>query len=214
MTMKVTTDLRGNMHSIRHQGSRPTCLAFALSDVNSADQHTSFVLSVEYLYASAALGMPGWRPGDGLILSCGIGAVASPGQPTEQEVPYTLTEPVVPLRPLKLYNPMYRSCLRRPSPSVQEIIATTDSGKPLGLIVNLTLTFYAPSQPDGIVEFQDLALPNRKHAVLAVGYGIDNDTTEPYVLIRNSWGKQWGLNGYGWVSQKYIEVHALDAFGV
>lgn len=32
------------------------------------------------------------------------------------------------------------------------------------------------------------------HAVVATGY--DNDATEPYFIVRNSWGASWGNAGY------------------
>lgn len=44
------------------------------------------------------------------------------------------------------------------------------------------------------------------HAVLAVGFD-DNKKIGPEkgaLLIRNSWGEQWGEGGYGWLPYKYV----------
>lgn len=39
------------------------------------------------------------------------------------------------------------------------------------------------------------------HGVLAVGYGVDEETQEPYFLVKNSWGAKWGSDGYVKFSQ-------------
>lgn len=43
----------------------------------------------------------------------------------------------------------------------------------------------------------DCGEPN--HAIVVVGYGYDDQLKINYYIIRNSWGKDWGMNGYAYV---------------
>lgn len=46
------------------------------------------------------------------------------------------------------------------------------------------------------------------HAVLAVGY----DDARRALLIKNSWGTQWGAGGYGWLPYAYVLQNLADDF--
>lgn len=51
----------------------------------------------------------------------------------------------------------------------------------------------------GVFDLKDhnsSAATDMNHAVVLEGYGIDQETQEPYWLVRNSWGPSWGENGY------------------
>jgi C1A family cysteine protease len=61
------------------------------------------------------------------------------------------------------------------------------------------------------------------HAVMAVGYDDDRTIsnlrckteTKGALLIRNSWGKNWGDNGYGWLPYDYVlNGLALDFWSI
>ncbi len=52
------------------------------------------------------------------------------------------------------------------------------------------------------------------HAVLAVGYDDNKKVGKDKgaLLIRNSWGTEWGDKGYGWLPYAYIESGLADDF--
>jgi C1A family cysteine protease len=41
-----------------------------------------------------------------------------------------------------------------------------------------------------------------RHAVVAVASGENGEGN--WLLVRNSWGAGWGLNGHAWVSEQYV----------
>ena len=47
----------------------------------------------------------------------------------------------------------------------------------------------------GILTSSTCGTPSLNHGVLAVGYGSDPQCAN-YAIVKNSWGSDWGLNGY------------------
>ena len=45
----------------------------------------------------------------------------------------------------------------------------------------------------GIIK-ENCASDNPNHGIAAVGYGVEGDTE--YIILKNTWGSNWGENGY------------------
>jgi len=48
------------------------------------------------------------------------------------------------------------------------------------------------------------------HCVQIVGWNTDMTSNIPYWIVRNSWGTDWGLNGYLWVERNKDECGISD----
>lgn len=51
------------------------------------------------------------------------------------------------------------------------------------------------------------------HSVTVVGWGVDKDTQTKYWIAKNSWGKDWGMNGY-FLIKKGVNEAAVEAQSV
>ncbi|MBJ2285832.1 C1 family peptidase [Pseudomonas sp. MF6755] len=193
----------------RNQGNRPTCVAFAVTDLNRrfADDE----LGPEYFYRATIRRIPGWKPGDGVQLTA-VAEASQAGHALEAHYSYQADEPVVPLEMLPDALDLFGRPIHFFHPDVDEMIDNLRMGVPVGLALRLTYEFYSPV--DGMVPFTHSILPGAmQHAVVTVGLGHDA-RGEIWFLIRNSWGEAWGHNGHAWIPAAYIAMHATCAFGV
>lgn len=211
MSVQPILDLRPQLSPARDQGTRSTCLAFALSDLNRLNGALQFELSAEYLYQAAAANCPAWLPDSGLQISDGKHALEHVGQPAEADFPYAAVEPAHPLPALPRIQPSYAMKTQYHVTSVNKILAMLGSGTPLAIGMMLNQEFFNPI--NGVIEHSDVFIPNSGHAVLGVGLGKHQATGDYYLLIRNSWGPTWGDAGHAWLPSAYLTTHVKCVLG-
>jgi hypothetical protein len=211
VTVKPILDLRSRLSIARDQGVRNTCLAFTLSDLNRLNAALQFDLSPEYLYQAAAANSPSWTPDSGLLIHEGKHALEHVGQPADSAFPYAVAEPPHPVPTLPVLQPTYAMKTRYRAGAVHDILAMLGRGEPLAFGMVLNQEFFNPV--NGVINYSNLSIPNSGHAVLGVGIGKHQTTDDDYLLIRNSWGPNWGNAGYAWLPATYLSTHVMCVLG-
>lgn len=200
----ASVDLRSLFGPSRNQGSRPTCLAFAASDAHAALRGRWTPLSCEYAFYHAQR-RANRAPSDGALLSSMLDALRIDGQPAESGWPYLATTPIVAASwsPPDAVGPLFGRAGGKFSPTIEDIIAELDRGRPVITLTMLSRSFYRPS-PQAVIhpENGEAPEPARRHAVVAVGHGRVG--SHRAILARNSWGPQWGDHGYGWLTETFL----------
>lgn len=210
MAVTMLRDLRPLFGPVRDQGRRPTCLAFAASDAHGAARGFPIdPLSAEWAYYHA-VHRDGGRPGDGASLGGMLDGIRVDGQPVEAAWPYVDgpdPDPASWAPPPGVTELFRRDSAALVSCSVNDVVATVGAGTPTLLVMTISDAFYSPGL-DGIVARSELPDPSRVHAVLAVGHGsLDDDAGA--VLVRNSWGLDWGEAGHAWLHENYLGPRLL-----
>ncbi len=209
MTPSVQKDLRGTFGPARNQHSRPTCLAFAVSDAHASLRDGWTPLSCEFIFFHAQR-RTGRNLTTGATLSGMTEAIKEDGQLVESDWPYS---PVTPSNltgwsPPSGITTVYRRSGTVHKTAFDEILSHLVQDRPVVLAMMLSDGFYAPT--DSIVDTRagEAVMDARRHAVIAVGYG--QSATHRAVMIRNSWGPNWGWRGYAWLTERYLQPRLLS----
>ena len=209
MVVSVERDLRSHFGAARDQGARPTCLAFAVSDFHAALRGGWISLSCEFIFYHAQR-RAHRKPTEGADLTSILEALREDGQPVETDWPYLISLPsdLRTWSPPTEIGPRFRRHGAPRGATFQEVIEILEEGSPALILMTLSDSFYLP-RAGGVVlpPSSESVDPTRRHAVVAVGYGVaDGDSA---ILIRNSWGSAWGLDGYAWLPRPYLEPRLL-----
>jgi len=197
----ILRDFRNLFGPARDQGTRQTCLAFAMSDAHAAAIGEPWVpLSCEYLFYHAKQ-RDGTPPTTGTTVANSRAALEHDGQPAETGWPYARSVAAATWRPPANVGTLFRRTSEVRGASFDVLWAALEEGGPALLIMSLSDAFYVPSK-DGVVDSTEIDSPTVQHAVLAVGLGHQQGVR--FILVRNSWGPYWGMGGHAWLSERYV----------
>jgi hypothetical protein len=203
-SITIKTDLRQLFGPVRDQGQRPTCLAFAASDLHAALRGSWAPLSCEYVFFHAQRRAKR-KPMEGATLASILEALKDDGQPHEAgwaylpQLPADLTE----WQPPVGVTPLFRRAGEAGKDTVDAILDELAQSRPVLTLLRLSRSFDWV-KADGVVDSGPGEQPEylRRHAVIAVGHGEIKG--QRAVLVRNSWGEGWGDGGYGWLTEKFL----------
>lgn len=196
-------DIHNSFGPARDQGSRPTCFAFALSDAHAFERAPCDTLSAEHLFFHSAHRTPGWLIHEAVTVDAALDALKLDGQCAETGWPYlaAMPVPVSQWKPPATATPVFKRSSDVLAPKIDHVVAALGSGRPAILTMLLGERFLTPVNGTVVPGSGDADVDY--HAVVAVGHGLLGG--ERAILVRNSWGAAWGIDGHAWLTEPYVQ---------
>lgn len=183
---------------VRDQGTRPTCLSFAISDVHRSRLLLPDLLSPESLH-NAASQVSGTSITAAMSVGDCLTALKETGQTKEAEWPYHSGNC------LSATARFFKREGKLTPFDASKVEALLHAGNPPAVILNIGLEFF--QKTDDVPIEASNALPAQAcHAVVLTGTRLTGKRR--HFRLRNSWGPNWGFEGQAWVSAEYLELRS------
>lgn len=219
--LPATADLRYWCSPIEDQGDLGSCTANAGVGLLEYFQRRAFGRHLDasrlFLY-KVSRNLLNWTGDEGAFLRTTMKAMVLFGVPPESYWPYVIEgfdaePPAFCYAFAQSYQTTKYYRLDPPGQSTDKTLATVKKNLAGALPSMFGFTVYSSLPPVGegtgeipFPDWGDYVLGG--HAVVAVGYDdkkkIGQDTGA--LMIRNSWGTEWGVEGYGWLPYSYVEA--------
>ena len=226
-TLKSTVDLRDWCTPVEDQGQIGSCTANAGAGVVEYFENKAFgkYLNASRLFLYKATRNFARLKGDsGAFLRSTMGALTLFGVPPEEYMPYTDKIPDFDREPSAFcysFAANYKSIkyFRHDSADLKKEAVLISVKKALAAGIPSMFGFTVFNSISQAAKTGEIPFPHKNekimggHAIVAVGYDdkieIKNTTgditTRGALLIRNSWGEEWGNKGYGWLPYEYVK---------
>jgi C1A family cysteine protease len=202
-------DLRKYCSQVEDQKQEGSCtgnaIVGAMEFLENIQQEEPVRLSRAFVYANELLLEGTFGKDAGANLRDGIKVIAKYGVCAERLWPYTGTTDYK----RKPDDPAYADALKRRALRYQSVDQTEDALLHC-LVFNRPIVFgimvYSSFESDEVAKTGIVPMPKPTekclggHAVLIVGY----DRDKRMFLVRNSWGKSWGIKGYCWMPFDFV----------
>ncbi len=218
--LPTSLDLTYMFPPVGDQASQGSCVAFAVGyaaqsyqvghDHSYTPTTSSQIFSPQYIYSQIHSGTDSL--GGGCSFDDAFNLIKTQGCTTLADMPYSgapfgwQTQPTAQQIANAANHKIY-TWESLPSGNVSQIKAELANMKPVVIGIPVYPDFDNLSSTNDTYDDSTGSLRGY-HALCVVGY----DDTKNAVKVENSWGTNWGLNGYGWISYNLIQSLNLPSY--